>query len=109
MKPHESKEASVDQDVEERLHGKMKPRIALGKTKTRPTHKSSKGKAAPNMLKPWGATNNDTQRKNKIANHSINTVELSRHFMEWQDGILECKDCGRRLTDNNFELITNEI
>ena len=60
------------------------------------------------MLKPWGAPKDDCRRKNKTANHNRNAVELSRHFIEWQDGILECKDCGRRLTESNFKLMANE-
>ena len=108
MRPHEPKDARTDQDVKERLHGKKKPRVALGKTKMRPINKSIQGKAAPNMFKPWGAPKNDTQRKTKIANYSRNATKLSRHFIEWQDGSLECKDCGRSLTENKFNLIANE-
>ena len=60
------------------------------------------------MLKLGGAPNNDGQRKKKIARHNRNVAEPSKHYIEWQDGTLECKDCGRRLTESNFKLMAHE-
>ena len=54
------------------------------------------------MLKLWDAPQNDSQRKQRIGNRNRNAVELSRHYIVWQERTLECKDCGRRLTENNF-------
>ena len=57
--------------------------------------------------------NNDTilkdrQRRNKIAKHNRYVAEISRHYIERKHEHLECKDCGRKVTECNFKLMTNE-
>ena len=76
--------------------------------KSRPINGSGRSTVAPRKLQTRDAHKNDSQRRTKIAKHSRNAAEINRHFIEWNQGHFECKDCGRRVIENNFNVMTNE-
>ena len=43
-----------------------------------------------------------------IAKHNRSAAETNRLFIECNQGHLECKDCGRRVTEKVFKFMTNE-
>ena len=67
-----------------------------------------KARRRPKTFQTTDTFKEDSQRKKKIAKQNRNAAEINRHFIEWNQGHLECKDCGRRVIENNFNVMTNE-
>ena len=44
----------------------------------------------------------------KIAKHNRNAAEINRHFIEWNQGHLECKDCGRTFIEAKLHIMASE-
>ena len=88
--------------------GKKNPRVALGNSNGGPKKGCGKGKTACKKQPNKDILLKASQRRNAITRHNRYAVELSKHFIELRQDHLECQDCGRRITDNNFKLMTQE-
>ena len=73
------KEAKLSHEIEERLRGKKKPRIAFGNSKNLHTKGNGKVKAAPTKFQNKDTLLKESQRRNNFAKHYINAAEISRH------------------------------
>ena len=92
----------------ERLHGKRKPRIALGRMASGMRKMKKNDRKPPEGYSACEARTREVQTRVKIAAHNRNAIELSKHYIGWKDCALECFDCERRCPEADFKMMTEK-